>query len=181
MVSGSPPWKPRGGRLRFPACPPFFPSFGVGSDGPMAMMSPPNPNRRGLVWRRWLASHAECSSKFHFKAMIKTVPKNFLSLSLSFPLPNPIFLSLFLPCLLPLSFSLPGSLFFGDSSGSQRGQPHRSSSGTKLCPSPVQVLITFKCQPTSLPAQLCDQLWSIRNNRSQAAPLPTSSCGIRTG
>lgn len=78
LVSGSLPWKP-GLEAQVPRAIPFF--FGAGSDGPTAMMSSPNPNRRGLVWQRWLAARAECSSKFHFKAMIRTVPRNFLFLS----------------------------------------------------------------------------------------------------
>lgn len=118
----------------------------------MAMMSSPNPNRRGAGLGRWLASHAECSSKFHFKAMIRTVPKNFLSLS---PSLSPI-LSFFLCCCLVFLFppSPPTPL---SSLGMLQVLSEVSPvvTSTKLLRSPSSVLSP---SDSKLPPSLCDQL-----------------------
>lgn len=106
----------------------------------MAMTSLLNPNRRGLAGQRWPASRAECSSKFHFKAMIRTVPRNFLSLSLFFPLP--ILFFFLCSCLAFFLLLSPGSLFSG------MLWVLRVASDTALL---AQALVTFRFQPASLP------------------------------
>lgn len=98
----------------------------------MAMMSSPNPNRRG-----WCGgSHAERSSKLHCKAVIRAVPENCLSLT---PSPVLVFLLCFNLVSLPPT---PGSLSPGCSVRSALSQEPQSrflpaQMPTRLTPSPV--------------------------------------------
>ena len=93
---------------------------------------------RGLVWRRWLAARAECSSKLHFKAMIRTVPKNFLFPSL-FSFLSPILFFFLCSCLTsaprpPSRAPSSGMCFVFSARSAAVSQSHQTPSIPSLAP-----------------------------------------------